>query len=154
GLRQVSPNDSFGSMDNVTHSVAGLVLAESMARLRARGANADPSAHFGPTAAIASMVAANLPDADLFYTGIGGDRLRYMLHHRGYTHTVVVAVLGAILVWVVVMLLRRWHAGEWPGRRDARWLALLFLAGTLSHLVLDWTNSYGVHPFWPFDDRW
>ena len=25
---------------------------------------------------------------------------------------------------------------------------------TFSHLVLDWTNSYGVHPFWPFDDRW
>jgi hypothetical protein len=25
---------------------------------------------------------------------------------------------------------------------------------TLSHLVLDWTNSYGIHPFWPFDDRW
>ena len=20
--------------------------------------------------------------------------------------------------------------------------------------MLDWTNSYGVHPFWPFDDRW
>jgi inner membrane protein len=77
-----------------------------------------------------------------------------MLHHRGYTHTVVVAVLGAVLLWAVVALLWRWRAREWPGRQDARWLAALFLAGTLSHLVLDWTNSYGVHPFWPFDDRW
>jgi len=141
-------------MDNVTHSVAGLLLAESMARLRARGANPEPSARFGATAAIASMIAANLPDADLFYSGIGGDRLRYMLHHRGYTHTVVVAVLGAVLLWAVVALLWRWRAREWPGLQDARWLAALFLAGTLSHLVLDWTNSYGVHPFWPFDDRW
>src|SRR4030095_3454861 len=130
------------------------LLAESMARLRARGANPEPSARFGATAAIASMIAANLPDADLFYSGIGGDRLRYMLHHRGYTHTVVGAVLGAVLVWAVVALLWRWLAREWPGRQDARWLAALFLAGTLSHLVLDWTNSYGVHPFWPFDDRW
>ena len=141
-------------MDNVTHSVAGLLLAESMARVRARGAIPEPSARFGAVAAIASMIAANLPDADLFYSGIGGDRLRYMLHHRGYTHTVVVAVLGAVLVWAVVTLLWRWRAREWPGRREARWLLALFLAGTLSHLVLDWTNSYGVHPFWPFDDRW
>jgi inner membrane protein len=25
---------------------------------------------------------------------------------------------------------------------------------TLGHLGLDWTNSYGVHPFWPFDNSW
>jgi len=141
-------------MDNVTHSVAGLLLAESMARLRARGANTEPSARFGATAAIASMIAANLPDADLLYSGIGGDRLRYMLHHRGYTHTVVAAVLGAVLLWALVVLLLRWLGKAWPARDDARWLAVLFLAGTLSHLVLDWTNSYGVHPFWPVDDRW
>jgi len=141
-------------MDNVTHSVAGLLLAESMARLRARRANTEPSARFGATAVIASMIAANLPDADLLYSGIGGDRLRYMLHHRGYTHTVVVAVLGAALLWALVVLLLRWLGKARPARDDARWLAVLFLAGTLSHLVLDWTNSYGVHPFWPFDGRW
>jgi inner membrane protein len=26
--------------------------------------------------------------------------------------------------------------------------------GLLSHLVLDFWNSYGVHPFWPLDVRW
>ena len=141
-------------MDNVTHSVAGLLLAESMARLRARGANTEPSARFGVIAAITSMVAANLPDADLFYSGLGRDRLRYMLHHRGHTHTVVVAILGAVLLWAVAMLVWRRLGRERPSRRDARWLAALLLAGTLSHLALDWTNSYGVHPFWPVDDRW
>jgi inner membrane protein len=25
---------------------------------------------------------------------------------------------------------------------------------TFSHLLLDWTNSYGVHPFWPANNRW
>jgi inner membrane protein len=38
----------------------------------------------------------------------------------------------------------------------ARW-GLLFgyacLAG-LSHLLLDFTNNYGVRPFWPFSERW
>ena len=141
-------------MDNVTHSVAGLLLAESMARLRARGATAEPSARFGTIAAVSSIVAANLPDADLFYSGLGSDRLRYMLHHRGHTHTVVGAILGAVLLWAFVTRLWRWFGRKWPSRADARWLLVLLLAGTLSHLALDWTNSYGVHPFWPVDDRW
>jgi inner membrane protein len=141
-------------MDNVTHSLAGLLLAESMARLRARRANRESSAGPGAVAAISSMIAANLPDADLFYSGLGGDRLRYILHHRGHTHTVVAAILGAVLVWLVATLLLRWRGREWPQKDDTRWLLILFLAGTLSHLALDWTNSYGVHPFWPVDDRW
>lgn len=141
-------------MDNVTHSLAGLVLAESMTRLRAHSTVAERPAALGAMTAISSIVAANLPDADLFYSGVGGNRLRYMLHHRGYTHTVVVAVLGAVLLWALVSLFLRWRARAWPGRSDSRWLLALLLAGTLSHLVLDWTNSYGVHPFWPFDDRW
>jgi inner membrane protein len=141
-------------MDNVTHSLAGLVLAASMARLRVRRPNAGPATRFGAVTGISSMLAANLPDADLFYSGLGGDRLRYMLHHRGHTHTVLVAIVGAVLVWAVVTLLWRWREQAWPGRQDARWLLALLLTATLSHLVLDWTNSYGVHPFWPVDDRW
>jgi inner membrane protein len=77
-----------------------------------------------------------------------------MLHHRGHTHTVVVAILGAVLLWAVATLIPRWRGREQPRRQDARWLLALLLAGTLSHLALDWTNSYGVHPFWPVDDRW
>lgn len=141
-------------MDNVTHSLAGLVLAESAARLRAGRTGREPSARFRTVAAVSSMLAANLPDADLFYTGVGGDRLAYMLHHRGHTHTVVLAVLGAALLWGAVSLVRRWREPEPPSRDDARWLFAVLLAGTLSHLLLDWTNSYGVHPFWPLDNGW
>jgi inner membrane protein len=31
---------------------------------------------------------------------------------------------------------------------------VLIAVALLSHLVLDSWNSYGVHPFWPFDIRW
>lgn len=37
---------------------------------------------------------------------------------------------------------------------ESRALLLLAVVGSLSHLLLDWTNSYGVHPFWPLDNRW
>jgi inner membrane protein len=141
-------------MDNVTHSLAGLLLAESATRLRARLTRDEPSPRFRAIAAISSMIAANLPDADLFYTGVGGDRLKYLLHHRGYTHTVVIALVGAGLVCGCALLVWRWRAGAAARRADAGWLLGLLIASTFSHLVLDWTNSYGVHPFWPVDDRW
>ncbi len=37
-----------------------------------------------------------------------------------------------------------------------RWgvLYLLALVALLSHLLLDYTNNYGLRPFFPFDDRW
>ena len=84
-------------MDNVTHSLAGLLLAESAVRLRAHRTGEEPSPRFRLVAALSSMLAANLPDSDLFYTGVGADRLVYLLHHRGHTHTVLIAVLGAAL---------------------------------------------------------
>ena len=37
-----------------------------------------------------------------------------------------------------------------------RWgllFGLAYLAG-LSHILLDFTNNYGVRPFWPFWERW
>src|SRR5688500_701601 len=139
-------------MDNVTHSVAGLLLAEAAVRLRAHRTGTEPSARFRTMAAVSSMLAANLPDPDLFYTGVGGDRLAYMLHHRGHTHTVVLAIAGAVVMWGAVALVWRWRSRAAPPRDDARWLAALLLMSALSHLLLDWTNSYGVHPFWPFDD--
>ena len=141
-------------MDNVTHSLAGLLLAESAVRLRARRTGAEPSPRFRLFAAVSSMVAANLPDSDLFYTGVGRDRLAYLLHHRGYTHTVVMAIVGAALLWLVTSAVWRWRARAAPSREEAVWLFGLLVVSTLSHLVLDWTNSYGVHPFWPVDDRW
>jgi inner membrane protein len=100
------------------------------------------------------VIAANLPDADLVYSGLGGSHLRYMLQHRGYTHTVLFAIVGAVAAYGVSTLVWRSRDREAPTQEDAHWLLGLLLVSTLSHLVLDWTNSYGVHPFWPVDNRW
>ncbi|MFL5562642.1 MAG: metal-dependent hydrolase [Gemmatimonadaceae bacterium] len=141
-------------MDNVTHSLAGLLLAEAAVQFRPRLTGEVPSRSFRAAAAISSVVAANLPDADLLYTGVGADPLTYMLHHRGFSHTVVIALLGALLLWVAALPLLRWRASAAPTSDDRRWLLVLLVVSAMSHLVLDWTNSYGLHPFWPFDDRW
>ncbi len=43
-----------------------------------------------------------------------------------------------------------------PSRQPVHWgwlYATAFLAA-LSHLLLDWTNNYGLRPFFPFNPRW
>jgi inner membrane protein len=99
----------------------------------------------------AGLIAANLPDVDLVYSGITPPPLGYLLHHRGHTHTVLgLAVLAAILVVAYGLLpsVRRMRSKE----RVRLWL---LIATTLaSHLLLDALNSYGVHPFHPVDSTW
>ena len=34
------------------------------------------------------------------------------------------------------------------------WLYLSALIAAFSHLLLDWTNNYGLRPFFPFNSRW
>ena len=149
-------------MDNLTHALAGLLIAECALQFRrrqrdtlmVRDGGADAPGRLRPTVAISSLVAANLPDFDLLYTGFGADSLAYMLHHRGYTHTVLIALAGAVALWAIAVAVQRWRTTSPLSRGDRRWLLATLTVSTLSHLVLDWTNSYGVHPFWPLDSRW
>lgn len=109
---------------------------------------------------VLGVVAAEFPDSDLVYSGpiLDMGPLGYLLHHRGHTHTLVWAVFSALLLWVGA----RWWLGRGGGDREgaqpaaleSRTLLTVALAGTLSHILLDWTNSYGVHPFWPLNGRW
>ena len=139
-------------MDNVTHTLAGLLLGEAAVRLRARRTGREPSGAFRTAAAVAGAVGANLPDADVLYTALSGDRLVYLLHHRGYTHTVAAALPAVALVWALGVWLARRRGGAAPG--DAPWLLAVAAAAVASHLALDWTNNYGVHPFWPVRNAW
>ena len=131
-------------MDNITHSLVGVALADlAMGR---RGTKAQRPLFVG-----AGVIAANLPDIDLVYSGITPAPIGYLLHHRGHTHTVVGLVALAIVLAFAYRFL--------PSMRNMRpsghvrfWL--LITAALASHLLLDALNSYGVHPFYPFDNTW
>ncbi len=147
-------------MDNVTHALAGLLLADATTTWVSSRHPGPVPPRFITIASVLGIVAAELPDGDLLYSGavLGMGKLGYLLHHRGHTHTIVWAVVSALLLWLVAQwwLKRGATADEraWMLRVGSRSLLVLALLGTLSHLLLDWTNSYGVHPFWPFDNRW
>lgn len=142
-------------MDNVTHAFAGLLLANATSAWVARRSGQPASPEMVRTTMVLGLVAAELPDADLLYSGpvVQMGKLGYLLHHRGHTHTIVFAIGTALLLWWITLALRRRSPGGLAHSARIPLLALA-MAGTLSHLLLDYTNSYGVHPFWPLDNRW
>lgn len=119
-------------MDNVTHSLVGLMIARM-------GLPRCP-----PRTPIMMIVAANLPDLDVI-SGLGG-RLTYLQIHRGYTHTLAAAPLMALIPPLLVLALFR--------QRISVLTYVFSLIGVLSHLLLDWTNVYGIRMLMPFSDRW
>jgi inner membrane protein len=134
-------------VDNVTHSLAGLLLAESVVQIQVvRGR--PPSDRERSAIYFTSILANNLPDFDFLYARITHGQLGYLLHHRGMTHTLVAAVPLALLALVPILAWPRW-------RRQLSWsIAAVALLGPLLHVLMDYGNNYGVHPLWPFDNRW
>ena len=106
-------------------------------------------------ATLTLTLAAEAPDLDVFAHFAG--RTFGFAHHRGFTHS----FLGGILVSTVVVafvyglhkLRRRQPAADAPPHRWGLLFAFAYLA-CLSHILLDFTNNYGVRPFWPFSGRW
>jgi inner membrane protein len=100
-------------------------------------------------------LAAEAPDLDVF-SRFGGSAFGFN-HHRGFTHSFlgIPLVAAAVVVFIYVLWRLRGRKTRNPNL-PPRW-GLLFafacLAG-LSHLLLDFTNNYGVRPFWPFSERW
>jgi inner membrane protein len=129
-------------VDNVTHSLVGIALAD----LAMRGGKSERRLATG-----AGIISANLPDIDIVYAAISPAPLGYLLHHRGHTHTVAgLIVLAGVLsvTYLTLPAIRRWRLGD----RLRLWLVIV--AGLASHLLMDALNSYGVHPFYPVDVRW
>jgi len=120
-------------------------------------------------ATLAAVLAAEAADMDIFW-GLAGP-VEQLKRHRGITHTFIAApavaavVVGA--VWLLHLWLEKRHARrealrtKEPGapeidRQPVNWFWLfgIGLIAALSHILLDWTNNYGVRPFFPFNPRW
>jgi inner membrane protein len=129
-------------VDNLTHSLVGLAAARAGLE------------RVSPLATLTCVLAANAPDADVVAL-IGGPSF-YLEHHRGITHGLVGALALALLLPVLVWGGERLSA-RWRGRAPAanfKGLLLCSVLLTASHPLLDWTNSYGVRPWLPWDPSW
>lgn len=143
------------ALDNLTHSLVGLLAAETVIRARERGSLPERSLEPWTRSAlyVLSIVGNNLPDIDLTYSRISGKTIGYLLHHRGYTHTLPAAILfAALMMGLVVALAKRRSRAITRG--DFWLLASVALFSPLLHIAMDFGNAYGVHPFWPVYDGW
>ena len=106
-------------------------------------------------ATLTLTLAAEAPDLDIL-SRFGGPAFGFA-HHRGFTHSLLGILIDAIFVLGFVYLIWRLR-----GRRMADpnlpprwgWLFLFACLAGLSHILLDFTNNYGVRPFWPFSEKW
>jgi inner membrane protein len=120
-------------MDNLTHTLTGILLARAgLSRLT-------------PRAAWICALAANVPDIDIVALTRGVET--YFSHHRGITHAIVAAPVMAMLPVLVVAAVTR-HRLPWLGA----WVASLIAVA--SHLLLDLTNAYGIRLWLPWSDAW
>jgi inner membrane protein len=120
-------------MDNVTHTLFGVTLARAGLQ------------RVCPHATLLLILSANIPDIDI--VALAGGSLAYLEAHRGYTHTFLALPVLALACVGLTALLTRTRLPLWRAWGVA-------CAGVASHLLLDWTNSYGVRPFLPFSSRW
>lgn len=108
-----------------------------------------------PLATATLVLASNLPDVDILTVWWG--ELAYLEHHRGLTHSILgLALQGPILAAGMFAFDRLIRLRRRPDAEPARFgrLTLVALIGLFVHLLLDWTNMYGIKPFLPFDERW
>jgi inner membrane protein len=129
-------------VDNLCHTLTGAAMGHAgLAKRSALGMST-------------LLIASNLPDIDV---GVFATSALPMAVRRGWTHGILAQALlppllaGAMLVWHRAVLRRILPSSVAP-RFGV--LALLAYAGVLSHVFLDFLNSYGVRLLMPLSDRW
>ncbi len=137
-------------MEPVTHLLTGACLARAGLNRRAAYTTA------------AMAIAAELPDIDTLWSLRGP--VSSFQHHRGITHTFLGIPFEAGFLLAAFWLFHRWRTrrtATTSGKRSAqpapvRWAVLcgFILLALLSHILLDFTNNYGVRPFFPFNPHW
>jgi len=129
-------------MDNLSHTLAAVALSQAGLNRKTRFAT------------ITLIVGANLPDIDLV-SALGG-AASYLKYHRGITHSILGAAVLAGVLGAAVYFLGRMAP---PTKKsvpplNARWLFVISGIALGSHVLMDFTNSYGTRLFLPFDAHW
>jgi inner membrane protein len=119
-------------MDSLTHIAIGACIGEAFA-----------GKQLGRKAMFWGALAQSVPDLD-FLASLWSSPAENLLAHRGFTHSVLFAVL---ITPLLALLAERWHRPH--NIHTKRWM-LFFGIQAFVHLFIDGMNVYGVGWFEPF----
>lgn len=119
-------------MDSLTHIAIGACMGELFA-----------GKQIGKRAMLLGAIAQSVPDID-FITSFWMGTSENLLAHRGFTHSILFALLVSPVLGLLAERWRRPHDITW-----GKW-TLFFLVQALIHLLIDGMNVYGVGWFEPF----
>ncbi len=120
-------------MDSLTQIVLGSAVGEAVLGKK-----------IGNKAIFYGAISGTIPDLDVmvsFFT----DTVTALSIHRGFTHSVVFAVLFAPVFGYLVSRYERF--------KDVKAWSWLFFWGFITHSLLDVHTTWGTQLFWPFDLR-
>lgn len=128
-------------MDNLTHTLTGIALGQAGLKRKSR------------FAMLGLIIASNAPDVDIVARLRGS--LAYLEHHRGISHSLIgLTALAAIVALILHAIARRAAPGKNSPPLNLKWLFLVCWIGAAVHVLMDFTNAYGIRPFLPFSGRW
>ncbi len=124
-------------MDSLTQIVLGAAVAEASLGKRV-----------GNKALLWGGIAGTIPDLDVLFIALFGDgAIDEIVIHRGFSHSIVFALMMApILGWLVNWLYRIKNEASFQ-----QWTVLFFWA-IFTHPLLDSLTTYGTQLFLPFSD--
>jgi inner membrane protein len=119
-------------MDNITHTLTGAIASKT-----------GPERHHTRLLFWIMVVSANLPDID-FVLQFFGDRIFYMEHHRGLSHSFVFAPFFAAFVAGIIKLTVK--------GLQFRLVFTYVLLGIVIHIFFDLITSFGTMIFYPLTE--
>ncbi len=121
-------------MDSITQAALGAAIGEACLGKK-----------IGNKGALLGAAVATIPDLDVFVLPLFSDLQRISVH-RGYSHSIVVCLLLAVLLSVLMTKIK------WTKVIAFQKLFLFASLTLITHVVLDAFTSYGTQLFLPFSD--
>ncbi|MGH1467531.1 MAG: metal-dependent hydrolase [Bdellovibrionales bacterium] len=139
-------------MDNITHTAAGALFTEALYQTVRKKHGDKPKLR--RNLHILSVFASNFPDFDLLLQLVDSSLLGYMTNHRGHTHTLLGLAAEFLFVLTASFLISKFLFKSPFSKENLKYITPVLAFGLISHVSLDFMNAYGVHPFWPVNNKW
>lgn len=120
-------------MDSLTQIILGAAVGEAVLGKK-----------IGNKAMLYGAIAGTIPDLDIF-SSYFTDTVNAISIHRGFTHSIVFAVLFAFIFG--------WLVSKYESYKNLKGWFWLFFWAFFTHSLLDAHTTWGTQLFWPFDMR-